>query len=238
MPARAAARRMIFRSPFVLSRGLASGEVERRKQREDGMKRFGNETETPAKNRNSGFARILLFAAALGLAVSAAAQQAPATGQNAAWPKARPADVASVDAVVRATYDAISSTGSRGPDMKRFQSLFTPQARLIDVSYREGKPAMKMRTIQEFVDLVSSLPARRGRYEREIARRTERYGNLVQVWSTNKFGFLGKPKPDGYGINSITLSWDGTRWWIIAVSWKNQTPGQNVPAKYMPRAKK
>jgi hypothetical protein len=202
------------------------------------MENSGNERERQQPNCRAALGRVLIFALALGLGTVAAAQQAPAAAQGPAWPQARAADVASVDAVVRATYDAISSTGSHGPDMKRFQSLFTPQAQLIDVSYREGKPAMKVRSIQEFVDLVSSLPARRGRYEREIARRTERYGNLVQVWSTNKFGFIGKPKPDGYGINSISLTWDGQRWWIIAVSWKNQTPGQMVPQKYMPRATK
>jgi hypothetical protein len=175
---------------------------------------------------------ILVFAGAFGLAASAAAQA------NAGWPKARPADVRSVNSIVLATYDAISGTESHGPDMKRFQSLFTPEARLIDVSYRDGKPAMRVRTIREFVDAVSKLPANGPRrYEREIARRTETYGNLVQVWSTNKYGIYGKPKPAGYGINSITLTWDGTRWWIIAVTWKNQTPGQMVPSRYLPRGK-
>jgi hypothetical protein len=175
---------------------------------------------------------MLVFAGALGLAAGAAAQQ------NSAWPKARPADVRTVNSVVLATYDSISGTKSHGPDLRRFESLFTPEARLIDVSYRNGKPAMVVRTIQEFVEAVSKLPANGPRrYEWEIARRTETYGNLVQVWSTNKYGKVGEPKPAGYGINSITLAWDGTRWWIIAVTWKNQTPGQLVPAKYMPRKK-
>jgi hypothetical protein len=173
--------------------------------------------------------RMLIFACAL--AIGAAAQQ------NAAWPEARPADVRTVNSVVLATYDAISSTDSRGPDLKRFQSLFTPEARLIDVSYRNGKPAVVVRTIQEFVDVVGKVGPRPGRYEREVSRRTETYGNLVQVWSTNKYGKVGDPKPAGYGINSITLNWDGTRWWIIAVTWKNQTPGQMVPKRYFPHGK-
>lgn len=179
---------------------------------------------------------LVTFAGAMGLAPTASAQNSPAIPPD--WPAARPADVKSVNSVVLATYDAISSTASRGPDMKRFQSLFIPQAQLIDVSYRNGKPAMTIRSIQQFVDLVSGMKGRQGRYEREVARRTERYGNLVQIWSTNVYGFAGQPKPDGHGINSITLAWDGTRWWIIAVSWKNETPGQMVPAHYMPHRMK
>ena len=182
--------------------------------------------------RRSSWAWVLVLAGTLGFAASAPAQQ------NAAWPKARPADVRSVNAIVLATYVAISSTSSHGPDLQRFQSLFTPDARLIDVSYRNGKPVTVVRTIREFVDAVSKLPATGpGRYEREIARRTETYGNMVQVWSTNKYGSAGEAKPAGYGINSITLTWDGARWWIIAVTWKNESPGQPVPAKYMPRKK-
>jgi hypothetical protein len=176
-------------------------------------------------------ARMLVLAGVLGLAAGAAAQQ------KEGWPLARAGDVHTVNSIILATYDAISSTNSRGPDLQRFQSLFTPDAQLIDVSYRDGKPAIVVRTIQEFVDAVGKLGPRPGRYEREIARRTETYGNLVQVWTTNKYGKVGDPKPAGYGINSITLTWDGTRWWIIAVSWKNQSPGQLVPGKYMPRKK-
>lgn len=173
----------------------------------------------------------MVFAATLILAPGAAAQQ------KTAWPQARPADVSSVNAIILATYDSISSTKTRGPELQRFESLFKPGAQLIDVTYRNGKPAIVVRTIEQFVHVVGRLHAKTKRYEREIARRTETYGNLVQVWTTNKYGTVGSPKPAGYGINSITLAWDGSRWWIIAVSWKNQSTGQYVPAKYMPRKK-
>jgi hypothetical protein len=153
--------------------------------------------------------------------------------QNAPWPKARPEDVASVDAIIRATYKADSDDGVHRRDMDRFRSLFIPQAQLIDVTYHNGKPAITVRTIEEFARLVASLPPGHPRYEREVARRTETYGNLVQVWSSNVYGVPGAPKPAGHGINSITLTCDGTRWWIIAAEWKNETPGQPVPQQYL-----
>lgn len=179
----------------------------------------------------------IMLAATLALAGGAAAQGS-APPANATWPEARPADVASIHSIILATYDAISSNADGHPDMKRFQSLFIPQAQLIDVSYRDGKPAMTVRSIQEFVDLVSGMKGRQGRYEREVARRTERYGNLAQVWSSNVYGYENESKPAGHGINSITLTWDGKRWWIIGASWKNETPGQPVPARYLSHAKK
>lgn len=190
--------------------------------------------------------RILILAGSL--ATASAAQVEPvapgrpvstfgAAQQNMPWPKARPEDVGSVDAVVRATYAAVSDDGVHGRDMDRFRSLFNPQAQLIDVSYHDGKPAMTIRSIAEFASRAASQPARHPRYEREVARRTETYGNLVQVWSSNEYGVPGAPKPAGHGINSITLTYDGSRWWIIAVEWKNETPGQPVPRKYLPARK-
>ncbi|HEV2385832.1 MAG TPA: hypothetical protein VGS20_01125 [Candidatus Acidoferrales bacterium] len=154
--------------------------------------------------------------------------------QNPAWPQARPEDVRSVDAVIRATYESVSDTTGHGRDPDRLRSLFIPQAQMIDVTYREGKPAVTVRSIAEFARLAASRPAGTKRYEREVARRTETYGNLVQVWSSNEYGAPGAAKPAGHGINAITLTYDGTRWWIIAIEWKNETPGQAVPAKYLP----
>lgn len=184
-----------------------------------------------SSGRRRTCAAALAFGAALLLVPGAAAQQ------KTAFPKARPADVRSVNAIVRATYESISNTATRGREMRRFESLFKPDAQLIDVTYREGKPTVVIRTIEQFVQLVDKLPNKPRRYEHEVTRRTERYGNLVQVWSTNVYGMVGQRKPAGYGINSITLAWDGARWWIIAVSWKNETPGQMVPKRYFPHGK-
>ncbi len=171
----------------------------------------------------------MIFAAALVLVVGAAAQTTPQ------WPKARPSDVRSVNSIVLASYKAIS-TGPHGKrDLQRFQSLFAPGAQLVDVTDQNGKPSTYVLTIQKFIAALSKLPANRPDCEREIARRTWTYGNLAQVWSTNEFGVCGKPKTTQYGINDITLTWDGTRWWIVATSWKNETPSQALPRKYLPR---
>jgi hypothetical protein len=174
-------------------------------------------------------ASTMIFAAAFGLAASAAAQT------KAPWPKARPSDVRSINSIVLASYKAISTGPNGKRDLARFQSLFTPGAQLVDLSDKNGKPSTHVLTIQELVAALSQYPPKQSDCEREIARRTWRYGNLAQVWSTNQFGICGKPKTARYGINDITLAWDGTRWWIIAASWKNETPGHPFPTEYLPR---
>ena len=56
----------------------------------------------------------------------AAAQATPAPP-----PPAKPADVASPDAILAATYDVISGPAAQKRDWDRFRSLFVPGARLI-----------------------------------------------------------------------------------------------------------
>ena len=171
----------------------------------------------------------MIAVAALALAASAAGQAGPQ------WPKARPSDVRSINAIVLASYKAMSTGPNGKRDLTRFQSLFAPGAQLVDGTDRDGKPSTYVLTIQKLVAALSQLPPKQSDCEREIARRTWRYGNLAQVWSTNQFAVCGKPKTARYGINDITLAWDGTRWWIIAASWKNETPGHRFPAEYLPR---
>src|SRR5687768_18498764 len=69
------------------------------------------------------------------LTVYALSLTAPATAQQAATPApppaARPADVASMDAIVAALYDVISGPAGQKREWDRFRSLFIPGARLI-----------------------------------------------------------------------------------------------------------
>ena len=64
----------------------------------------------------------------------AAAQATPAPP-----PPAKPADVASPDAILAATYDVISGPATQKRDWDRFRSLFIPGARLGSASSEENR---------------------------------------------------------------------------------------------------
>lgn len=44
-------------------------------------------------------------------------------------------------------------------------------------------------------------------------------------------------KLKGRGVNSIELFWDGARWWIAAVSWGEERPGNPIPEELLPEKK-
>src|SRR5262245_61042588 len=105
-------------------------------------------------------------------------------GQTApAVPAANPADVATMDSIVAALYDVIS--GPAGPrNWDRFRSLFVPGARLIPTGRRpSGEVGSRVLTPEEYIQRSAPLIEKNGFFEREISRRTARFGSITHVFS-------------------------------------------------------
>jgi hypothetical protein len=152
---------------------------------------------------------------------------------------ANPADVASIDAIVRAAYDSISGpAGTR--DWNRMRSLFIPGARFVPTAKIAGEANLggklepHMLDIDGFISRSAAHFAKNGFYEKEIARRTEQFGHIAHVWSTYESRHnANDPKPFMRGINSIQLFYDGSRWWIVSIYWQHESPEHRVPEKYL-----
>jgi hypothetical protein len=80
----------------------------------------------------------------------------------------------------------------------------------------------------------SKVLEEQGFFEREVARRTEMFGNIAHVFSTYEARHKVEDKdPLVRGINSIQLMNDGKRWWIVTVFWQAETPDNPLPKKYL-----
>ena len=182
--------------------------------------------------------RLTVLAAALALTCAAPAAAQTAAPAAAAAPAPRPADVASPEAIVAALYDVISGDAGVERDWDRFRSLFHPTARLMPSGVnREGVGVARSITPEEYIERSGPVLMRDGFHEREIARKAERFGHMVHVWSTyDSVRSLSDAEPFMRGINSIQLFHDGTRWWILSVYWLAETPGTPIPAAYLPTA--
>ena len=139
--------------------------------------------------------------------------------------EATPADVASPDAIMAATYDVISGPAGQERDWDRMRSLFYPGARLIrtEAKKEDGLHAAVL-TPEDFIERAGNYFKKNGFYEREIARRAERWGSLMQVFSTYESRRDPKdPAPFARGINSFQLFFDGTRWWVMTIYWADES---------------
>ncbi|HEY3988250.1 MAG TPA: hypothetical protein VGM02_03060 [Acidobacteriaceae bacterium] len=151
------------------------------------------------------------------------------------WPKANPADVQSVDAILAALYDVISGPAGQPRDWNRFRSLFIPDARLIPTRHSKTGPGADVLplTVEQYQQLAGPGLAK-GFFEHGIHNTTESFGDIVHVFSTYESRKTKDGQPFARGINSIQLLKDGNRYWVVTILWDEETPTTPLPAKYLP----
>jgi hypothetical protein len=150
--------------------------------------------------------------------------------------EASPADVSSIDAIMKAVYDVISGDAGQKRDWDRFRTLFHKDARMIPSGKNQqtGVYGARALTPEDYIKRTEPVFAKEGFYEREKARRVELYGNIAHVFSTyESFHSLADKKPFMRGINSFQLMNDGKRWWVITIFWQGETADNPIPKKYL-----
>jgi hypothetical protein len=162
---------------------------------------------------------------------------APAIVAAPAAPAADPADVSTLDGVMKAIYDVISGDAGTSRRWDRFRSLFHKDARLIPTgkNQKTGVVAANALTPEDYIKRVEPFFAKEGFFEMEIARKVENYGHITHVFSTYASYHSKKAdeKPFARGINSFQLMYDGTRWWIVTIYWEGETMDNPLPEKYL-----
>lgn len=150
--------------------------------------------------------------------------------------EANPTDVGSLDSIMKAVYDVISGDAGKPRDWDRFRSLFHKDARMIPTGKnpQTGVVSARVFSPDEYIKRSEPFFAKEGFFERELARRTETYGNITHVFSTyESLHSLSDKKPFARGINSFQLLNDGKRWWVVTIYWEGETPENPLPKKYM-----
>jgi hypothetical protein len=180
----------------------------------------------------------LFFAASL---VSAQEKPAapPPQAEKPATPAANSADVSSPDAILAALYDVISGPAGKR-DWDRMRSLFVPGARLIPArrDAQSGEFRALVLDVEGYISRSAPFLEKEGFFEKEIARRSERFGNILHAFSTYESRHKADDAaPFARGINSIQLLFDGKRWWIVTIYWQGESPDTPLPKEFLPPAK-
>lgn len=160
-------------------------------------------------------------------------------------PPSDPADVDSIDAIVNALYASVSFEAGQCPDWARFRGLFAPAAIMCRVdpaqtarpASERDKQAVVLSSIDDYVARTTSAiesGALLAFTEQELTRRTEVFAGVAQVFSTyERSAEAGEVRR---GINSMQLVKDGDRWWVVSISWTDETDDGTLPSRYLPRA--
>jgi hypothetical protein len=178
-------------------------------------------------------ATAFLLAAGLASAQPSRRREAPA-----------PADALSVDSIVAALYGSVSHAPDAPPDFDRMRAIFlyvgmfVPPVRPGQEITGSDVDGFASRFEKGAAARKEKGEAAQGFFEREIARRTDCFANVCQVFSTYESRHTASDaKPFERGINSIQLVHDGKRWWIASVAWDAEKPDKPIPPQYLPAAK-
>jgi hypothetical protein len=159
----------------------------------------------------------------------------PAPAPAAERPAAAPADVASVDAIVKALYDVISGPAGQRRDWARLRSLCHPTAKLLPLVKTPAGARLVPLAIDDYIQRSGPMLEQQGFFEQEIARRSETFGDFAHVWSTYEGRHaLADKKPFLRGINSSQLVREGGRWHVLHVLWQQEADAGPIPAEYLP----
>ena len=147
-------------------------------------------------------------------------------------------DLSTLDGIIGALYDSISGPAGVERDGRRFRSLFLEGgARLIRTTLREdGSAVPSVMGVDEYLRAAAEYFSEHSFYEREIARRVERFGHVAHALSTYESRRdAADPEPFARGVNSIQLFHDGRRFRVVTVFWDFERPDNPIPADYLPR---
>ena len=148
---------------------------------------------------------------------------------------ADPKDVSSPEAIVAAVYDVISGPAGQKRNWDRMRTLFVPDARMIPTGKRPtGEITRRVLAVEDYITNSGPFLEKDGFFETEIGKKTERFGNIVHVFSTYESKrTLKDERPFMRGINSFQLWYDGKRWWVITILWQSESPDTPIPEKYI-----
>ena len=125
-----------------------------------------------------------------------------------------PEDVSSIDGIIKAYYEVVSGPAGEKADMQRDISLHHPNAWIAIAGVgQDGKRVVNTMTLAEYHG--DNAPRQEGFWEWETDRVVKTSGNMVHVWSSYEGAKTENGEPFMSGVNSITLFYDGERYWIM-----------------------
>ena len=135
-------------------------------------------------------------------------------------PVVRPSDVATLDAILHASYEVISGPAGQPRDWGRFRSLFLADARLMPVVSVAGERSrVRILSVEDYIRRVEPIFATEDFWEVETTRQTETFGQVAHVLSSYESRRSPNGAPFDRGANSMQLLNDGSRWWIVSIMW-------------------
>ena len=148
--------------------------------------------------------------------------------------KPRPEDVASPDAIVKALYESLSGPAGKR-NFQRLRSLYFEGARLVPIGNRiHADGNTHVMSVDGWIDDITPFFEENDFYITEIQNHADRFGDMIQVFSTYEASDAPEGGQKTRGIRALQLLRRDDRWWIVNVMWDNETRNNPVPGEFTP----
>jgi hypothetical protein len=145
--------------------------------------------------------------------------------------------VSQLDSIIANLYDVISGEKTKSRNWELFKYLFKENAQLISTrKTSDGDDDAFYMSVDDYINNADAYFKQSNFFEREIFRKTEKFGSLTHVFSTYEtLREENSETPIARGINSTQLLNDGNRWYIINIYWSSETEANQIPLEYLPQ---
>jgi len=148
--------------------------------------------------------------------------------------KPRPGDVESPKAIIGALYETLTGTAGKR-NFQRLRSLYFEGARLVPIGNRiHGEGNTHPMSVDEWIDDITAYFEENDFYIEQIHWHEDRFGDMVQVFSTYQAGASKDDRDMVRGIRAYQLLYREDRWWIVNVMWDNETANNEIPGEFTP----
>jgi hypothetical protein len=133
-------------------------------------------------------------------------------------------------------YELISGPPEHERPWSEVALLFMPGARIrMELTNPDGTIRSNDWLVEEFAREAAEHYRKAGFWEREIARKTEQFGNIAHIFSTYE-SRINDPNsnPVARGINSVQMLKHNGQWKIAGIVFHIEQPDMPIPDKYLP----
>ena len=81
----------------------------------------------------------------------------------------------------------------------------------------------------DYINLAGGYFKSHAFYESAVVNKVDRFGNIVQVFSSYESRNAPNEKTFARGINSIQLFYDQNRWYVLSILWDEESPANPLP---------
>ena len=148
-----------------------------------------------------------------------------------AAPSQEPSKEPTWEQAVAALYAVISGPVDQERDWEAFVAMFAASGNLmVSIPTPEGSSRLLVLTPEEYVERSGAMVTSMGFTEKEIGRRAERFGNVVQVFSSYEGKAAASPEREPMrGVNSIQLVRTAEGWKIANLLYEQASALNPLP---------